>query len=261
MTDIRLEQGLAGSGVPIGVPELPKDFFEAVRRRFYPDGDGRMLALWRGAGSFLTFAGDFESILIVDPEPGRLAESLREAERLGIKNAIFLEGGREVLHPRMGRFRLLIVQDAFLRKDRKRRISYLANMTKPEGGVVIADVQRCGPPTDWQKAALDVLRDRIGAERSKSHPTGFTAWDEPSLPFRYTETYSHHWSRKRTIGQAVNEILSACCASFKERAVLEEPLRAALRKAEPSGVLEESLRLSAIFAWNGPDHGFAGGRG
>ncbi|MEW9033749.1 MAG: hypothetical protein AB2404_13675 [Planifilum fimeticola] len=99
MTDIRLEQGLAESGVPIGVPELPEDFFEAVRRRFHPDGDGRMLALWRGAGSFLTFSGDFESILIVDPEPGRLAESMWEAERLGIKNAIFLEGGREVLHP------------------------------------------------------------------------------------------------------------------------------------------------------------------
>ncbi len=261
MTDIRLEQGLAGSGVPIGVSELPEVFFEAVRRRFSLDESGRMLVLWQGAGVFLSFAGDFESILLVDPEPGRMAESMWEAERLGIKNAIFLEGGREVLQPRMGRFRLVIVQDPFLRKDRKRCLSFLANMTEPEGGVVIADVQRCGPPTDWQKAALDVLRDRIGAERSKSHPTGFTAWDEPSLPFRYTETYSHHWSRKRTIGQAVTEILSACCASFKERAVLEEPLRAALRKAEPSGVLEESLRLSAIFAWNGPDHGFAGGRG
>src|SRR5690606_4000925 len=119
MTDIRLEQGLAGSGVPIGVPELPKDFFEAVRRRFSLDESGRMLVLWQGAGAFLPFAGDFESILLVDPEPGRLAESMWEAERLGIKNAIFLEGGREVLHPWMGRFRLVIVQDPFLRKDRK----------------------------------------------------------------------------------------------------------------------------------------------
>ena len=100
MTDIRLEQGLLESGVPIGVSELPEVFFEAVRRRFPFDGDGRMLALWRGAVSFLTFAGDFESILIVDPEPGRLAESLREAERMGIENAIILEGGMEVLHPR-----------------------------------------------------------------------------------------------------------------------------------------------------------------
>lgn len=250
MTDIRLEQGLAESGVPIGVPELPEDFFEAVRRRFSLDGSGRMMVLWQGAGVFLSFAGDFESILLVDPEPGRMAESMWEAERLGIKNAIFLEGGRRVLHPRMGRFRLVIVQDPFLRKDRKRCLSFLANMTEPEGGVVIADVQRCGPPADWQKAALDVLRDRIGAELSESHPTGSTACDEQSLPFRYTETYTHHWSRKRSISQAVNEILSACCAPIKERAALEGELCAALRKAEPSGVLVEVLRLNAIFAWN-----------
>ncbi len=180
MTDIRLEQGLAGSGVPIGVPELPKDFFEAVRRRFYPDGDGRMLALWRGAGSFLTFAGDFESILIVDPEPGRLAESMWEAERLGIKNAIFLEGGREVLHPRMGRFRLLIVQDAFLRKDRKRRISYLAKMAGREvgssspmfSGSVLPLIGRRPP---WMSSGIGLVQNgprviQPVSRRGMSHP-------------------------------------------------------------------------------------------
>jgi hypothetical protein len=126
-------------------------------------------------------------------------------------------------------------------------------MTKPEGGVVIADVQRCGPPADWQKAAFQVLRNGLEKEvlELEGKPPRSAAWDEPSLPFRYTETYSHHWSRKRTIGQAVTEILSAWCASIRERAALEGELRAVLRKAEPSGVLEEVLRLNAIFAWNG----------
>jgi len=221
-----------------------------MRRHFRLDGSGRLLVLWCGAGVFLPLAESFESILIADPEPDRLAEARRDATRMGIRNVIPLEGGAELLHPRMGRFRLVIVQDPFLRKDRKRCLSFLANMTEPEGGVVIADVQRCGPPADWQKAALDVLRDRIGAELSESHPTGSTACDEQSLPFRYTETYTHHWSRKRSISQAVNEILSACCAPIKERAALEGELCAALRKAEPSGVLVEVLRLNAIFAWN-----------
>lgn len=263
MTDNRFGQGLT-AGEPIGVPDLPDVFFEAVRRRFSLDGSGRMLALWRGAGAFLPFAGDFESILLVDPEPGRLAESMWEAERLGIENAIFLEGRREILHPRMGRFRLVIVQDSFLRKDRKRCLSFLANMTEPEGGVVIADVQRYGPPADWQKAALDVLRDRIGGGLSESRPTGSTVWDEQSLPFQYKANCTYRWTQKRTIEQAVTDILSAWPPTLKERADSEEALRAVFKNSEPSGgVLEERLQLTAVFAWNGPDerNESAGGNG
>lgn len=251
MADIRLEQGLVEREIPLGLPELPEVFFEAVRRRFHLDGGGRMLALWCGAGAFLSLAENFESVLIVDPEPGRLAESVHEAEKLNVENAIFLEGEREVLHPRMGRFRLVIVQDCFLRKARKRSLSFLAKMTEPEGGVVIANVHRCGSLTKWQKAALEVLRDRFGGRLHEGGLTSSATWDGQSLPFRNTEIYRHRWTQKRTVGQAVTDILSAWCPFFRKRAALEEMLRDALWKAEPSGVLEERLRLTAVFAWIG----------
>lgn len=130
---------------PIGLPDLPEVFFEEMRRHFRLDGSGRLLVLWCGAGVFLPLAESFESILIADPEPDRLAEARRDATRMGIRNVIPLEGGAELLHPRMGRFRLVIVQDAFLRRDRMRRLSFLAKMTEPEGGAVIAEVHRCSP--------------------------------------------------------------------------------------------------------------------
>src|SRR5690606_38648004 len=124
-----LFEGLEGAS-PLGIPDLPGAFFKEMRRHFRLDGSGRLLTLWRGAGSFLSLAGDFESILIADPEPDRLADAMRKAERLGIGNAILLEGGAELLHPRMGQFRLVIVQDVFLRRDRMRRLSFLAKMTE-----------------------------------------------------------------------------------------------------------------------------------
>lgn len=125
--------GAMESGISLGFPDPPDVFFDEMRRCFRLDGGGRMLALWCGAGRFLPLAEDFETVLIVDPEPGRLAEAMREADRLGIDNVILLEGGIEVLHPRMGQFRLVVVQDAFLRKDRKRLLTFLGKMTEPEG--------------------------------------------------------------------------------------------------------------------------------
>jgi len=89
---------------PIGLPDLPEVFFEEMRRHFRLDGSGRLLVLWCGAGVFLPLAESFESILIADPEPDRLAEARRDATRMGIRNVIPLEGGAELLHPRMGRF-------------------------------------------------------------------------------------------------------------------------------------------------------------
>ena len=119
-----------------------------------------MLALWCGAGRFLPLAEDFETVLIVDPEPGRLAKAMREAIGWGSTTSSCWKGG-SVLRPRMGQFRLVVVQDAFLRKDRKRLLTFLGKMTEPEGGIAIANLRRCGPLANWQKAALEVLRNRI----------------------------------------------------------------------------------------------------
>lgn len=233
---------------PLGIPDLPEVFFEEMRRHFHLDGSGRLLALWRGAGAFLSLAEDFESILIADPEPDRLAEARRDAERQGIHNAIPLEGGPELLHPRMGRFRLVIVQDAFLRRNRMRRLSFLAKMTEPEGGVVIAEVHRCGPLTEWQKAALEVLHrlegGRPGGEPVRRHPV--EPYEQPP-PFRRTHIFIHRWTQRRTIDQTVNGILAALCPFPKKQSV-EKALTRALRKDHSSNILEERLRLTAAFA-------------
>lgn len=253
--------GAMESGISLGFPDPPDVFFDEMRRCFRLDGGGRMLALWCGAGRFLPLAEDFETVLIVDPEPGRLAEAMREADRLGIDNVILLEGGIEVLHPRMGQFRLVVVQDAFLRKDRKRLLTFLGKMTEPEGGIAIADVHRCGPLADWQKVALEVLRNRIGGRLPEGwpetlrHSAGRHEQQRTGPPFRRVATFTHIWTRKLTIDKAVTGILSALCpfpgVTFKERQTLEEVLRAALRDVEPSGLLEERLRLKAVFAWKG----------
>lgn len=232
---------------PIGLPDLPEAFFEEMRRHFRLDGSGRLLVLWCGAGVFLPLAESFESILIADPEPDRLAEARRDATRMGIRNVIPLEGGAELLHPRMGRFRLVIVQDAFLRRDRMRRLSFLAKMTEPEGGVVIAEVHRCSPLTDWQKVALEVLRqleERLPVEKTipcrPVEPLGHS-------PFRQVNLFIHRWTQRRTIDQTVKGILAASCPFSKKRSA-EEALRHALRKAHSSNILEERLRLTAVFA-------------
>lgn len=233
---------------PLGLPGLPEIFFEEMRRHFRLDGSGRLLALWYGAEAFLSLAKDFESILIADPEPGRLADFVREAERLGIRNAILLEGGAELLHPRMGQFRLVIVQDVFLRRDRLRRLSFLAKMTEPGGGVVVAEVHRSGPLADWQKAALEVLRRLEGEllvrELMRRHTV--QQYKQPP-PYRQTTIFTHRWPQRQTIDQTVHGLLTHLAPSPGKQS-LEEALRSTLREAEPSGILEERLRLTAIFA-------------
>src|SRR5690606_42142497 len=87
---------------PLGIPDLPGAFFKEMRRHFRLDGSGRLLTLWRGAGAFLSLAGDFESILIADPGPDRLGDAMRNAERWGGGTADLLAGGAERLHPRLG---------------------------------------------------------------------------------------------------------------------------------------------------------------
>lgn len=242
-----LFEGLEGAS-PLGIPNLPEVFFEEMRRHFRLDGSGRLLALWRGAGAFLSLAGDFESVLIVDPEPGRLADAMREAERLGICSAILLEGGAELLHPRMGQFRLVIVQDVFLQRGRMRRLSFLAKMTEPGGGVVVAEVHRCGPLAEWQKAALEVLRRLEGRLPVKEPMRRHTLeqYEQPP-PFRQTKIFTHRWTQKQTIDQTVEGILTALCPHIRKHSV-EKALRSTLRKADPSDNLEERLRLTAVFA-------------
>jgi hypothetical protein len=241
-----LLEGLEGAS-PLGIPNLPEVFFEEMRRHFRLDGSGRLLALWRGAGTFLSLAGDFESVLIVDPEPGRLADAMRKAERLGIGNAILLEGGAELLHPRMGQFRLVIVQDVFLQRGRMRRLSFLAKMTEPGGGVVVAEVHRCGPLVDWQKAALEVLHRLEGGMPVREPMGRHTAEEvEQPPPFRQTTVFSHRWTQRRTIDQTVQGIRTRLAPSPGRRSLVER-LRNTLREAHPSDVLEERFRLTAIF--------------
>ena len=233
---------------PLGISDLPEVFFEEMRRHFRLDGRGRLLALWRGAGAFLSLAEDFESILIADPEPERLAEARRYAKRMGIHNAVLLKGGPELLHPRMGRFRLVIVQDVFLQRDRMRRLSFLAKMTEPEGGIVVAEVHRCGLLNDWQKAALEVIhqlgKSLPGEEPIPRHPV--KPYEHPP-PFRQTNIFIHHWTQRRTVDQTVKGILAALCPFPRKRSA-EEALRQALRKAHSSNIMEERLRLTAVFA-------------
>lgn len=243
-----LFEALEGAS-PLGVPDLPKIFLEEMRRHFRLDGNGRMLVLWCGAGAFLPLAKDFESILIVDPEPGRLANAAWNAERLGIENAILLEGGAEILHPRMGQFRLVVVQDVFLRMDRMRQLSFLANMTEPSGGIAVADIHRYGPLTDWQKSALAVLHRFEGVLPAGKPRFWYPSeWHEHSPPFRQTKIFTHCWTQKRTIGQTIDGILTTLCPSPKEQPFLEAALKTALQEAEPTDILEERLRLTAVFA-------------
>ena len=241
-----------------GRPELPGVFFDEVRRYFHLDGSGRLLDMDCRTGSLLPLAGDVEEILIMDPEPGRLAATLWDAEQQGIDNVNLLERGIEDLHPGMGHFRLAVVQEALLRKDGKRRLSSLAEVTEPEGGIVILCVQRFGPPDDWEKSVWSVLWNQFG-ERwsgdellSRRRPTEpqETIWT--GSPFRKTMTFTHTWTRKLTIGKAVTEIISTASILFgpfvEIKKSLVDELRNVLRSAGPPGTLKERLRLTAHFA-------------
>lgn len=244
--------------VIFGRPELPGAFFDEVRRYFHLDGNGRLLDLGCRAGSFLPLAGDVGEILIMDPEPGRLADTLWDAEQRGIDNISLLEKEFEDLHPGMGRFRLAVVQDSILRKDEKRRLSRLAEVTEPEGGIVIVGVRRWGPPNDWEKSVWAVLQNRFGEKRSKKDQTCRRRPSEPQealwtgSPFRKTMTFTHTWTRKLTIGKAVSEIISTASIFFgpfvEIKKSLVDELRSILRNAGPPGTLQERLRLTAHFA-------------
>ncbi|MEX2314435.1 MAG: class I SAM-dependent methyltransferase [Thermomicrobiales bacterium] len=249
-------------------PGYPDAMIVHIVERFGLDGTGRLLDLGCGTGQLLIpLAPYVETVIGMDPEPEMLAEAERVADKAGVTNAVWIEGGSldvERLRDRLAPLRLTTIGSAFHWMDGDATLTALGSMTVDGGGVV----QSGGPcdvwngQRDWQVAVRDIIRRWLGESRRAGSSTYAASsdrvpWSEGSLfarsPFSRIEYQRVACTRQLDIDEVVGYLYSTSFASppvlGERRAGFERDLRETLAAVSESGPFEEDLIFDAYLAW------------
>jgi len=152
------------------------DLAEVLAERLHLDGQGRLLDVGCGPGTVaLLFAGLFEEVVGLDPDPGMLLEARISAVEGRITNATWVQMRAEGLPGPLGTFRVISFGQSFHWMDRPRVASAVRRMIDADGAVVQVDLWHNNPPDQVlaigpyppiPEAAIDQLRRRwLGPDR------------------------------------------------------------------------------------------------
>lgn len=232
-------------------PPYPPSMAAVLREKFGLDGQGRMLDLGCGTGFVaIAMAPLFEQVLAMDPQPEMLEEARGVANRANVHNIEWRLGGSLDLAPSMGSFRLVTMGNSFHWMDRECTLDALYDLTEPGGGVAI--IGQGAPPEKlptpaWRTAITEVMVRYLGPTRRTGQGTFANPPErhEPVIRRSRFMNYSEHrehfepvWTPDTIIGNLYS--MSFCSRRLLGNRVddFERDVRAALAKAEPSGILK-----------------------
>jgi ubiquinone/menaquinone biosynthesis C-methylase UbiE len=152
-------------------PEYPKEFFDYIRKYFCLDGKGKLLDLGCGPGSIaIPFAGDFEQVVGVDPEPTMLDEARKKAEKENVRNASWIIGRAEDISSEIGPLRLTTMGRSFHWMRQAEVLQRVYALTENGGGLVIsteggAAWKYVEGEEPWKKVYKNLVRKYLGPQR------------------------------------------------------------------------------------------------
>lgn len=245
--------------------KFPAEFFSYVVEKFKLDGTGRMLDLGCGTGQLaIPLARYFEEAVGLDPEPEMLSQAELEAEKAGVKNIRWLEGGSADLpdlQPQLGQFRLVTMGNAFHWMDQAATLANLDEIVEPGGGLVITGI---GSTTTfdeategWQNVMTGIVKKWLGETRR----AGSGTYQPPTerfeqilarSPFSQVERFEMNDTRLLTIDEIIGLLYST---SYASKAVLgdkqirvEQEIRETLAQLNPAGTFAEHNNIEIITA-------------
>lgn len=241
-------------------PGYPEEFFDLISDAFGLDGRGRLLDLGCGTGQIaVPFAGRFEEVVAMDPEPEMIAEARRVIDQAEARNVALLQGSSEdlpALKQTLGIFRVVAMGSSFHWMDRAATLKTLAHMVEPGGGIVVAGQGSFWTAdTVWGRAVKAVVQKWLGPARR----AGSGTFDE--LPERHESVIDRSafgpcrahvitYSRTSTLDQVIGHLYSTsfCSPSLlgERREAFEAELRAVLVALCPGGDYTEEVRLEVL---------------
>jgi SAM-dependent methyltransferase len=235
-------------------------------------GEGRLLDVGCGPGTVtLALAPFFAETVGVDPDPDMLVHAARNAQRLAIANARWVEARAEDLPSTLGSFRVVLFAQSFHWTDRERVASTAFDMLEA-GGHFVHISERSESPSpessshppppmdaiarlvrsylgEVRRAGQGVLRfGTPGGERAIIEAAGFTGYRRLQVP--------SVGGIERSVNDIVARVFSRSDSAphlFGDRlGEFERELRARLHAAAPAGVFTERQPDTEIWIWQRP---------
>ena len=249
----------------------PSELAGTLRDELSLDGTGRLLDVGCGPGSLtLLLAPLFAEAVGVDPDAGMLAEAEREATRLAVSNAFWVQLRAEQLPAGLGTFRVATFAQSFHWMERERVAAAVRDMLEPGGAWVhvnatthegVGDAEGLPAPQPPRDAIRELVRAHLGDARragAGSLPTGPPSGEEDVLraagfppPRRVEVAGAGIFERSEDdVVASVFSLTSAAPHLFGDRlAEFEADLRNLLRATSPERRFAERQREIELVIW------------
>ena len=240
----------------------PPEIAVVLRDELRLDGTGRLLDVGCGPGSLtLLLAPLFEEVVGIDPDPGMIAEAVRQAALRGVGNARWEMVPAEALPGDLGVFRVATFAQSFHWMDRQTVASAVRSMLEPGGSWVHVGatthegVEACGDlpfPSPPRAEIADLVYEYLGPTRRE----GLSGEDEVLVAAGFSglrRVIVRGHDHKRSEDDVVASVFSLSWAAphlFGDRiAEFETDLRELLRRRSPDGRFAERARDVELVIW------------
>ena len=250
----------------------PQEVAEALRDELVLDGTGRLLDIGCGPGSLaLLLAPLFEEVVGVDADAAMVAEAEREAARVGVANATWVQVRAEDLPAGLGNFRVAAFAQSFHWMDRERVARAVRLMLEPGGALVhvhatthrgVGDDEGLPAPQPPRDEIADLVAAYLGPVRRagrRTLPAGTPSGEDDILraagflgPRELEVGGGRVFERSEDdVVASVYSLSSAAPHLFGERlGDFEADLRSVLRRTSPEGRFSERARAVALEIWS-----------